>query len=570
MNKVMNVRDAALGVLNEIEINMAYSGVAVNRQVKRMAAQTDPSVKTSLKEVISGKGSSVRNNRDRALLNELVFGIMRKKLLIDYIISNFSKLPEKKINVTIKNIIRLGVYQAVFLDKIPASAACDESVKLAKKHGHAGSVRFVNAVLRSVTSSSPADIMPRRPEEAFAVLERRPAQAPQTRQSLEKAREDILKFLSVYYSFPEWLCERWLIRYGAAFCESLLSAYNEQPDFTIRVNRLKTTKDELSNRLEIEGYRISKAPYVDDALIIENPAGFSSTPEFMGGLFTVQGVSSMLCVKALDPKVGDRILDMCAAPGGKSGYIAEITGNEANVLAFDVHEHKIGLMEQNATRLGLTCINTMLTDAGVFQPALTDSMDKVLVDAPCSGFGSLRKKPDIKWTKNADDIAKLVVAQKTILNTAAKYVKAGGVIVYCVCTTEPEEGEYIIEEFLRTHTSFRGSNLSKYLPFIRDMQNSANWRCERSFERSCERSCERNRDDVFCEGDGKYEQCTHETRSFPNTHETRLFPNTHEMRPFTNTHETRLFPNTHEMRLFPNMHEGVDGFYIARLEKIFS
>ena len=418
--KSISVRELALKTLDEIESNGAYSNIAIERQKRKFSIA----------------------EKDNAFLHELVYGVIKRKVSLDHIIFLHSKLKRSRISVSILSILRMGVYQIVFLDKVPVSAAVNESVKLAKRYGNEGSIRFVNAVLRKISRYK----------------------ENQDKSWLPDPDKDPLKYLSVLYSYPEWICERWTTRYGREFAETLLDAGNWKPDFTIRTNKLRISREALIDKLSEEGFSAQPGKYAPEAVVIDNPGDFTKSASFLDGLFTVQDESSMMSVLALEPKSGENILDVCCAPGGKCSYIAEYSADQADILACDVFAHKLQLVEQNNLRLGLKSVRLALQDALEPDESLKNSMDRVLVDAPCSGLGIIRKKPEIKWTKSVSDIKNIAAMQLQILNNVAQYLKKDGILVYSVCTTEPEEGEQVIEKFLENNPDFSRTLLPKELP----------------------------------------------------------------------------------------------------------
>jgi 16S rRNA (cytosine967-C5)-methyltransferase len=279
-------------------------------------------------------------------------------------------------------------------------------------------------------------------------------------------------YLSVRYSYPMWLAERWTTRYGPDFAAALMDAGNRKPDLTIRVNRLRADPESVAAELCVAGFSARRGRYAEDALILDTPGAFSRSAAFREGRFTVQDEGSMLCALALAPEAGDRILDLCAAPGGKCGYLAELTRDGAEILATDIYPHKLALIEETKTRLGITSIKTALMDAARFDGQFEGTFDKVLLDAPCSGFGVIRKKPEIKWTKTDADVAALAAAQARMLANAARYVRRGGALVYSVCTTEPEEGEAVVRGFLRDNAEFTAEDPRAYLPAALSLPSS--------------------------------------------------------------------------------------------------
>jgi 16S rRNA (cytosine967-C5)-methyltransferase len=418
------------------------------------------------------RGAGAVACRSAALVRELVYGATKWKLSLDHIIFTYSKLKRERVAPPILNILRLGAYQLVFMDRIPASAACNESVKLAKKYGNKGSAAFANAILRRISADCAALGDPRGAEapQAPAIAAAR-ASAPATDSIPTPAPPHSFwlpapgtvgeaEFLSLKYSYPPWICERWLRRYGSDFAGRLMRAGNERPELTIRANRLRASRESLIEALNEGCFGAAPGVFSSDAIRMSRPSGFPRSPLFIGGLFTVQDESSMLCAIALGARDGDRVLDMCAAPGGKSGYLAELTSGGADILACDIYEHRLALMERSFQRLGHMSIKTALLDATRHEPGLDGSMDRVLLDAPCSGLGLIRKKPEIKWAKTEGGIAAMARAQLAMLENAARYAKIGGDIVYSVCTTEPDEGEAVVERFLAGHQNYRCVPLS--------------------------------------------------------------------------------------------------------------
>lgn len=410
-------RETALKILFEINKSGAYSNIALNKNLE----------------------DNKLSNLDRAFITELVYGSLKWKLSIDYIIDQFSSVKIKKLSPWILNILRLGVYQLVYMSKIPESAACNESVNLAKRYGHSASSRYVNAVLRNVARSRDKVEYP------------------------DKSK-DLSTYLSIKYSHPEWMVKKWLERFGGHFTEELLESNNETAPLTVRVNTLKANKEELQTELNKEGFETEPARYLENALTIKNPSSIIKMGAFIKGLFQVQDESSMMVGQILDPKPGQLFIDVCSAPGGKATHIAQLMQNKGQVIARDVHEHKIKLIKEAALRLGIDIINAEVFDALEQDLSLTGKADGVLVDAPCTGFGIIRRKPDIKWTRNINDLDEIVKLQEKILNTASGYVKAGGVLVYSTCTIEPKENEELVKRFLRDNKEFELEDISALLP----------------------------------------------------------------------------------------------------------
>lgn len=409
-------RETALKILYDVSENSAYSNISVNKFLES----------GELREI------------DRAFATELAYGTVKWLIEIDYIIDKFSSVKARKLSPWIKNILRLGIYQLLHTDKIPVSAACNTSVDLAKRYGHQASSRFVNAVLRNIARSRENIPYP--------------------------AKEDMPRYLSIRYSHPEELVAGWLSLYGAEFTENLLKSNNEVPDFTVRVNTLKTSRKNLIEALEAEGCEAGEGNYLEEAVILENPSSITKLEAFRKGCFTVQDESSMLSSVILEPGEGQLAVDVCSAPGGKATHLAQLMNNRGTVLARDIHPHKLRLVEGTAARLGIDIIKTELFDAVKLDENLLGKADRVLVDAPCTGMGIIRRKPDIKYSKNLAGQKEIVRIQGRVLANASKYVKPGGYLIYSTCTIQPEENLENVMRFLSENSGFRLSGFEDLLP----------------------------------------------------------------------------------------------------------
>ncbi|MDD6736109.1 MAG: 16S rRNA (cytosine(967)-C(5))-methyltransferase RsmB [Clostridiales bacterium] len=400
---MVSAREKALFVLYDIEYNGAYSNIA-------------------LKKALSPEMSK----QDRALVTQLTYGVVRYKLTLDYIISGYSKVKLKKLSRYVLLILRMGVYQLYYTDKIPDSAAVNESVKLAKRYAYK-SAGFVNGVLHSVISG---------------------------RDTLEFP-SDRIKYMSVKYSFPEEIVE---IFSENEFCGDLLQSLNLEPKMTLRLNTLK------GSELNIDGVQLEKSPLYEYAYYAP---GFdiAASKEYRDGKFIAQDVAAMLASAALNPGKNELCIDVCAAPGGKTTHLAELMENQGRIVAFDIHEHKTELIRKNAERMGISIIETECRDASDLKEELADKADKVLADVPCSGLGIIARKPDIKWNK--EDIDALPVLQYKILETAAKYLKPGGELVYSTCTLNRHENEDVVCEFIRANPEFEFSEVILPGPLMR-------------------------------------------------------------------------------------------------------
>lgn len=402
----MTAREAALKALYNIEKDGAYTN-------------------TALGTALSEEGLSPA---DRAFITELVYGVTAERIAVDSIISRFSKVKIKKMSPWVLNILRLGVYQLCFMDKIPQSAACNESVKLANRYSHRAGSGFVNGVLRSIARCETA------------------AELPKT--------GDTVKDLSLEYSYPEWITARLCAQYGAERCAELYRENRLPHPVSIRVNTLKTSPDELCAVLSDEGLKCEKVEGLENCLKVDGALNIRKSRAYADGLYSLQNISSQLAVSVLDPRGGERIIDMCAAPGGKSCAAAERMGNKGEILAFDIYEHKAELIKNSAKRLEIDIIKAATADSTMPNRDLIGTADRVLADVPCSGLGVIHKKPDIKYSRDENSISALSETQSAILENAARYVKDGGVLVYSTCTILKEENGDVTERFLASHKEF--------------------------------------------------------------------------------------------------------------------
>lgn len=365
-------------------------------------------------------------SRDKAFVNELVMGTVRNKLYLDFIIQSYSKIKLKKLSPWVLAIMRTAVYQLVCMDKIPPSAACNEAVKLASKYAHKAARGFVNGVLRSISREL---------------------------DSLPKPKGSVAERMSIVYSCPLWMTEKLISQFGEKAAEEILKDSLMPHPTTVRVNILKTTPAKLCEFLKAEG--IDSELYGEDVCLKINGAIDVKKSEcYKNGYYTLQNINSIRAALTLEPQKGETVIDVCAAPGGKTTHIAELMENDGKVIAFDVHPHKIELIQNAANRLGLSCIEAKCHNSEEVCSELIGRADRVLADVPCSGIGVIHKKPDIKYNRSAEDIQALCEIQSRILRSAAEYVKPGGVLVYSTCTILKEENEEQIKSFLAENTEF--------------------------------------------------------------------------------------------------------------------
>lgn len=403
---VDKVREVALKVLYNIEVNKAYSNITLDEEIN--------------------KNMKILDNRDIGFISELTYGVITWKLTIDEIIKRYSNLRLKKISPWILNILRMGIYQIVFLNKVPKSAAVNESVNLAKRYGHKGSSNFVNAILRKVSKNDY--------EEMFNI-------------------ENNVERISKTNSMPVWIVETLLKENTLEKVEEICKNSNLKPELSIRVNNLKTSKEELKKKLEEKDIKVENG-VLEDFLILKNAKNIENIEEFKNGFFTVQDEAAGLTAKILNPQINDTVLDACSSPGGKTTYLAEIMKDKGEVIAFDIHPHRVKLVEQVSKRLNLKSIKTDVKDSSIYDEKYKEKFDKILLDVPCLGLGVLKRKPDIKWQRKKEDIEEISKIQKQILDTCSKYLKKGGVLVYSTCSILKEENEDVVNEFLEKNENF--------------------------------------------------------------------------------------------------------------------
>ena len=365
------------------------------------------------------------SDRDKAFAAALFYGVLERRLTLDHVIRTNSKIAFEKLDKAAVQILRTGLYQLLYMPSVPESAAVNESVKMCKKLKCFSAQGFVNGMLRSfIRSGKKISYLGISPE----------------------------KRLSVEYSCPEWLTEKFISEYGMDFAVRALKASVGKPPVYARVNVLRTTTDKVI--AELAKQRIKAAPYpgLVNCIRLEKAGDIEKCAPFRQGLFHVQDISSQLCCLTLRPVVNETVLDVCAAPGGKSFTLAELMGNNGKLYSMDLHDMRVGLIEDGAARLGIKIITAMQNDASKFNGALPQA-DRVLCDVPCSGFGVIRRKPEIKY-KPPEDFAGLPEIQYQILETSARYVKSGGTLVYSTCTLSRAENDDVADRFAASHPEF--------------------------------------------------------------------------------------------------------------------
>lgn len=403
----MTARELAFIILTEVLKENAYANIALRNCLN----------KYNLDE------------RDGALCTEIVYGVLRRKNYLEWIINSFSKKPLKKLDPPIYIILLMGLYQLVYLTKIPDSAAVNESVELAKKYSHSGGAKFVNALLRNYLRNKDNLKLPDR--------------------NRHKTRH-----LALLYQQPEWFISFGLRNWGDEKTEALCRFYSENHMQTLRVNTIMSTLSEIKTAFEKEGVSVQET-LLPEALSYEGNISHRIGKYLAQGCIYIQDIASMWVAHAVAPKKGEKILDICAAPGGKSTHLAALMENEGVIIAGDIYTHKIKLIEANAKRLKAKIVRPVLQDATQYRPEWEQYFDRVLVDAPCSGLGVLGKRPDMKWRREEASLVEFPILQKAILAQAKRYIRPGGYLVYSTCTLNPLENQLLVEKFLDNNTNFK-------------------------------------------------------------------------------------------------------------------
>jgi 16S rRNA (cytosine967-C5)-methyltransferase len=404
------------------------TAVKILNRVERSDAYLDRLMEAEMR-------STEMNELDKALLNEIVTGVIRWKMKLDWVLTGFFHGNFTKAETTVRNALRVALYQILFLDKIPHSAAVNEVVEFIKRIRGQKVADLVNAVLRNILRNI-ENI--RYPDPA----------------------EDPIQHLAVVESHPVWIVRRWVERFGFDEARELLHANNQRPDLTLRVNRLKIDFNYFLSKLEANQIQFSRSSVLDYFVRVRHMSEIGGSELFRQGFFVVQDESAGLPVVLLDPKPGERVIDLCAAPGGKTTFIGELMKNIGEIVAVDKYETRLNMVKAACQRIGIANAHFIAADAAEVQ---TSPAERVLVDAPCSGLGVLAKKPDAKWKRDPYDLEKLIRIQRSILDRAASLVKPGGVLVYSTCTTEPDENEAIVESFLSKHSEFTLEPASQFV-----------------------------------------------------------------------------------------------------------
>ena len=409
----INPRESALRILHEIETQGSFANEAIQSFSRNLFL----------------------SSLDRRFISELVFGTTKMRRRLDYVLSLFLERKLEELTPWIRNILRMGIYQIDFMDKVPESAAVDESVKLAKKFGHKGTVALVNAVLRNYLRD-------------------------RSRVSFPSWEEDRIENIALFYSFPSWMVEKWLEIFGEEETIKLCEAFNQRPRLSLRISSLKMDQEGLEDLFHREDIKFKPGKFLKNFYSIESKIDLNHFPPLQDGWVYFQDESAGFAVELLDPQPGECIVDLCSAPGGKATFIAEKMNNEGMVVAVDLSVRKLELIRENCERLGIDSVFLCCANASNFT---CHPVDKILIDAPCSALGTLGRNSDARWRKEKEDLPRLQKLQLEIMFNSTELLKAGGILVYSTCTITPEENDQVIFKFLEKRKDFRLKDSS---PFV--------------------------------------------------------------------------------------------------------
>lgn len=414
-----NARDIALDILIRVRKTASYANILLPKKLE----------------------ASDLTAVDRGLATELTYGTLRNLGTINWALAQFSTRPLGELPAEALDILRLAAYQIIYLDRVPARAAIFEAVEQTKRRLHEGLAKYVNAVLRNLDRG-------------------------QDKLEWPSKSEGLAKYLSLRYSHPEWLADMWVRELGVFEAEALLKADNETPDVSLRANTRKTSPAELIELLAKRGIEAKPGRYLPEALRVTAGGDLTKLQEFKRGLFTIQDEGSMIVSRVVDPRKGETVVDLAAGPGGKATHLSELMGGEGQVIAVDVSEARVKLIDKAVHRLELANIPTVEGDATKLTVGIKHRIDRILVDAPCTGLGSLRRRPDARWRKKPEQIAELAALQQKMLANAARQLPKGGILVYSVCTVSKKETEDVVSKFLSDHRDFEPDRLSTLLPKV--------------------------------------------------------------------------------------------------------
>ena len=418
MTKTVQVREAALEALLEIFENGKLCHLVMGQLLRKY---------------------QYLEKQERAFFSRLVEGTIERAITLDYIINQYSKkISVEKMKPVVRNLLRMGVYQIIYMDRVPDSAACNETVKLAVRKGFSGLKGFINGILRTVAREKGRIVFP-------------------------KKEEDLLEYNSVVYSMPRWIVEQWTAQYGEEVAEKMLCAGLEAKAVTVRIRTEKSDRKQVLEKIAKEA-AVQEIPWYPEAVILSGYDTLEELESFQNGDFQVQDISSMMVAEACGVKEGDRVLDVCAAPGGKSMHLADKLHGTGCVEARDLTDYKVGLIEEHIVRCGVKNLFVKKWDALEFDEDMAASADIVVADLPCSGLGVVGRKNDLKYKSSRKGQEELIELQKKILKVVSSYVKPGGVLIYSTCTTNRQENQENVKWFLKENPSFFIEDLTKYLP----------------------------------------------------------------------------------------------------------
>lgn len=409
-------REVALEVINRVHKTGSYANLLLPKRLKESGLDV----------------------RDRAFVTELTYGTLRAKGTLDWVIKSFSTQKLEKIPDLVLDLLRMSVYQIIYMD-VPDHAAVNEAVDIAKRHFHPGISKFVNGLLRTVAREKGTLPWP----------------DPET---------DPIMNIALRYFHPAWMVKLWVEEFGMAGAEALCKANNRVPRLTIRVNRLKTHPEVLAESLKGAGWEVERGLYLSEALAVRGVGDITGLKEFKQGHFYVQDESSMMIAHVVDAQPGETVLDAAAAPGGKTTHMGELMHNKGQIIAVDANANRVNLMKQNFERMGASIALPIKADAMKLKAVIKKPVDRVLLDAPCSGLGVLARRPDSRWTKRHEQLGELSILQTDLLVAVADFVRPGGVLVYSVCTLTRQETRLVVERFLRIREDFYVEDISPFLP----------------------------------------------------------------------------------------------------------
>ncbi len=413
-----NARDIAYFVLNKVELQDAYANLVLDNALRKQNISPE----------------------DTRLITEIVYGVIRQKRYLDWILRQFLLKKKRALPAHLENIFRIGIYQLFFLDSIPDYAAVNETILLAERHGFTTHKSFINAVLRNILRKKSTILLPDK-------------------------RNDPLTHIAIKYSHPDWMVKLFLNQFDLENTIHLCESNNLPAPTHLKINTLKITLSEFTKLLHQQDIQTHPSPLLPDSLILDSHCPIRQLPGFKEGYFHVQDDASQLVCHVVHPEPCAIVLDLCAAPGGKAFYMAQVMKNKGEIIAIDLNEKRLRLLEETSEKMGISIIKSRAVDAtGDLSPIIQGLADIILVDAPCSGLGVLRRKVDARWKKKEQDISNLVNLQRNLLQNAVQYLRPDGILVYSTCTLTKEENQLQIQSFLLEHPEMKLESVESYLP----------------------------------------------------------------------------------------------------------